>query len=63
MKEIDYKNKKKRTDLAKELGVHVDTVTRWGKAGKHGLKLVKIGGLVFADVTDFNPEEIKGVAQ
>ncbi|MBK8222626.1 MAG: hypothetical protein IPK73_16520 [Candidatus Obscuribacter sp.] len=47
----------KRNELAKQLGVHGDTVERWAKAGKHGLRWVKLGKLVYIDTADFKPGE------
>lgn len=49
----------RRSELARQLGVHGDTVERWAKAGKLGLKRVKLGKLVFIETSGFKPAEEK----
>ncbi|MBS1992323.1 MAG: hypothetical protein JSS83_17490 [Cyanobacteria bacterium SZAS LIN-3] len=50
---------KKRKDFARELGVCEDTVSKWVKAGKHGLRAVMIGNLMYIDTSKFEPQEVK----
>lgn len=41
----------KRREAAKRLQVHEDTVQRWAREGVCGLKEVKIGKLVYIDIS------------
>ena len=45
----------RRKELAQRLGVHIETIRRWARDKKHGLRLVKIGKLDFVDIGGFEP--------
>lgn len=53
----------RRKDAAEKLSVHEDTVQKWAKEGVGGLREVKIGGLIYIDISNFNAqakeEEVK----
>lgn len=48
----------KKRELARQLNVHPATLERWAQNPANNLKAVKVGRLIYFDVSNFDPGKV-----